>query len=108
MTLRVVAESEAAPTRRSANAPVPPFINSTNAASNNANPPCVMAMYHKPAFRTRSSPDSVITRKYEASDMPSHISKNVSTLSARVTRLIVSKNKLNITPSKGSEARPSL
>ena len=40
--------------------------------------------------------------------MPSHISKNVSTLSAKVTRLIVSKNKLNIAPSKGSKARPSV
>ena len=107
ITPRLAGESEAAPARKSANPPEPPFIRRTNAESNMTSPACVIATYHNPACSVPSSLDSVMTRKYEVSDIPSHISRNVRTLLASGTRLIVNRQRLNITPSMRREARPS-
>ena len=100
-------ESIAAFARISANDPDPPLISNAKAASSIASPACVIATYQTPARSVPGSFASVMTRKYEVSDIPSHISRKVSALSAIVTRLIESRKRLNITPSSRSDARPS-
>src|SRR5262249_21466227 len=87
-------DSVEAPARRSAKAPDPPFDSSMKAASSVASPACVIATYQTPARTVPSSFASVTTRKYEVSDIPSHINKKVSVLSAIVTRLIESRKRL--------------
>ncbi len=102
--MRVVGDSAAAAMRRSAKAVVvAPAARSRKAASTSASPACVMARYHTPARMVSGSSVSVRTRKYDVSDMPSHIRRKVSTFPAQATRLMVRRNRLNMAPRSRSE-----
>jgi hypothetical protein len=68
------------------------------------NPMWAMLKYHKPALGVPGSFDSVITRKYEVSDIASQANRKVKMLLAEVTRLILSKKRLSINPKRRSEA----
>ena len=65
-------------------------------------------MYHSAAPVVPGSSASVITRKYDVSDIASHARRNVSTLSARVTTLIASRNRFSMNPENAFEELLSL
>ncbi len=102
--MRVVGESEDAAVRRSPKTVVgAPAARSRKAASTSASPACVIARYQPPARIVSGSSVSVRTRKYDVSDMPSHIRRKVSTLAAQGTRLMVRRNRFSIDPRSRSE-----
>ena len=61
--LRVAAGRLAAVARRSANAPMPPFISRKKATMRAASPTCAMPKYQRPALTFSALSCSVITRK---------------------------------------------
>jgi hypothetical protein len=103
-TVRVAGDSESAVSRSSENVePGPGGMSMTSAVMISASPVWVIARYHPPAAAVSAPSCSVINRKYDVSDIASHISRNVRTLSASTTRLIVSRNRLSMAPSQRSE-----
>jgi hypothetical protein len=66
-----------------------------------------MPRYHCPASETSGRSASVITRKYEASDIPSQKRRKVSVPSASGTRLMLSRNRLSMKPACRCACRPS-
>jgi hypothetical protein len=53
---------------------------------------CVIATYHSPARTASGRSCSVVTRNHELTAMSSHASRNVKTLPAHTTRLMLSRN----------------
>ncbi len=91
--LRVDGGRPAAVSRSAAN--VQPFVPSPpsrkNAASSASRPMWVIARYHSPPRMVAGRSCSVMTSSHELTAMSSQASRNVSTLAAETTRLMLSR-----------------